>query len=326
VRPTALTLLGLFLAGSGLASGAEGGLAPIRLHYQRGPGAESCPDEDQLREAIATRLGSDPFSDNGKRLLEITIGGQGEGLEAHIGLVGETGATSGQRDLVSKSRECHDLATVLVLTASMVLDPLPPPAPDSPPETPKTPTPPAQPHVAEAVATPLTSPVESAPSATGLGVGFAVSGAVGAVPSPSLGLALELGYAWTLFSLALDAQAILPAHQELSTGSVASSQFTAVLVPCVTHWHLGACGLISAGATRVAASGIEPAGSHSLPFFGLGGRVYGGLPLLGWLEARLQLDVLAPLTQTSIVLDGRTTWTAPAVSGSAGLALVARFR
>jgi hypothetical protein len=78
--------------------------------------------------------------------------------------------------------------------------------------------------------------------------------------------------------------------------------------------------------TRVSASGIDPSGTQAHPYFALGARGYGGLPLADWLEGRLLLDFEVPLTQTSIVLDKTTTWTAAPVSGGVALALVARFR
>jgi hypothetical protein len=326
MRAAALALIGMFTAGSAIARAAERGLSPIRLHYERGPGAEACPDEGQFREAVATRLGSDPFSNHGKRLLQITIGPQAEGLQARIGLVGENGVMSGQRDLQSKSPECHDLAAVLVLTTTMALDPVGP-ALESPRAMPSDVTQsPVHPHEIGAVAATSAASSDKGSSSGGLELGLIVAGDVGSVSSPSLGLALGFGYAWTVFSLTLEAEAILPVHEALSTGSVASSQFTGSLVPCLTSWHLGACGLISAGATRVAASGIDPPGVHALPFFGVGARIYGALPLGDWLEGRLLVDLLVPLTQTSIVLNDTATWTAPPVSGSVGLAFVARFR
>jgi hypothetical protein len=303
---------------------------PTRLHYDRLGGAEACPDEAQLRDAISARLGSDPFSDDGKRLLEITIGPHGNGLEARIDVVAEGGATSGRRDLRSQSRDCDDLATVLVLTASMVLEP--PPAPHPPPPAVSEPAvePPRKPvvsHEPEAVTAVAAAPAAQAPTETGgVQVELATAGEFGALSSPSLAFTLGLGYAWSSFTLSVEGQANLPVQQALSTGSVTSSQLTATLVPCLTQWHLGACGLVSAGATRVSASGISPEGHQSLPFFALGARLYWGLPLEDWLEARILADLLVPLTQTSIVLNQSTTWSAAPISGSVGLALVTRFR
>jgi hypothetical protein len=326
MQPLTLAFIAIIFAGSGIARAAEGALAPIRLRYERLAGAESCPEESQLRDAIATRLGSDPFSDQGKRLLEIRIGAQGEWLEAHIGLIGENGTTSGQRDLRSRSRECQDLATVIVLTASMVLNPLTPPATEAAPPLSAAADEQAAQEGESVTATATTTPAGSTRSGTVFETGVALVGEVGSASAPSLGLALQLGLAWPLFSITLEGQANLPRNQTLTPGSVASSQITGSLVPCFTSWHLGACGLISAGATIVTPNGISPSGTQSVPFFGLGARVYGGLPLTDWLETRLQLDLLIPVTQTTIALDGTTEWTSSPVIGSAALALVTRFR
>jgi hypothetical protein len=335
MRKTALALLGTMLAGAAVARGDEIGLTPIRLSYERRSGAESCPDEEQLREAITTRLGSDPFSDEGKRTLEIIVSKQGDGLEARIGLIGADGVTRGQRDLVSKSRECRDLSTVLVLTAAMALDPLAARASEGPtgpmPSSVVLAGNPAPASEVEGIAS--HAPAAQAATASGFEASLAVVGEVGSLSAPSVGLTLGVGYAWSLFSLSLEAQGFLPVHEQLisetpgvASGSVSSSQITGTLVPCLSRWHLGICGLVSGGVTRVTASGIVPAGTHALPYFALGARVYGGLPLWDWLEARVLLDVQAPLTQTSIVLDTTTTWTAAPVSGGAALALVTHFR
>jgi hypothetical protein len=335
MRKTALALLGTMLAGAAVAHGDEIGLTPIRLSYERRTGAESCPDEEQLREAITTRLGSDPFNEQAKRTLEISVSTNGDGLEARIGLIGADGVTRGQRDLISKSRECRDLSTVLVLTAAMALDPLAARASEGPtgpmPSSVVLAGNPAPASEAEAVAS--TAPPARGPTPSGVEASLAFVGEAGALSGPSIGLTLGVGYEWSFLSLSLEAQGFLPVHEQLisetpgvASGSVSSSQITGTLVPCLTRWHLGICGLVSGGVTRVTASGIVPPGTRALPYFALGARVYGGLPLWDWLETRVLLDVQAPLTQTSIVLDTTTTWTAAPVSGEAALALVAHFR
>ncbi len=315
--------------------------APIRLTYDRTPAAMSCPDETQLREAIAARLGSDPFSIEGKRLLQIAIDRHDDTYEARITLVSEPGAGGGERVLRSTSPECRDLAAAITLTVSMALDPL---APGSA-------------GAATAAAAPWDPPGATAPAAETTAVGTAAAasashpsegpafevsaaflGAVGVAATPSLGVALQVAVAWPSFSLGLEGDVGLPVDQQTPSpmypnGSVETSQLTATVVPCLTRWHLGVCGLISVGASHaIAKNGPTIDGSSSLPFVGLGGRLFGSLPLLDWLEARLQLDLLGQVTQTSINLTTSnsmtttTVWSSPPVSGSLALAMVARFR
>jgi len=316
------------LAWSAQGALAQSAPAPIRLQYQRGPGAETCPDEAQLREAIAAHLGFDPFADQGKRVLEITVERVDSNLMARVTIVGENGTAAGERVLRSSSPECRDLAAVVTLAVSMVLDPL---AGESapaglPPIALPPPAPTVSPVEAAAVSASAPEPAPRPHAGPDFEVGVAFLGAVGAVSSPNLGLQLQLAVAWPLFSLGLEGRADFPVSQQLATGSVDTSQLTASLVPCLTRWHLGLCALVTAGATRVQATGIEPSGSQLAPYVGLGGRAFGGVSLLDWLEARLQLDLLGQLTHTSIMLDGSTVWSAPPVSGTAALALVARFR
>jgi hypothetical protein len=335
MRRSALMLLGI-LAGGSSSAAAQSAPAPIRLHYQRGPGAMSCPDEAQLREAIAAHLGSDPFSNDGKRLLEIAIDRHEGMLEARVGLVSETGTAGGERILRSSSPECRDLAAVIALAVSMVLDPLAPPAatadsPRVPPAAWEVPSVPAPPREAEAVAATAAPALQPQPPGPAFAVSLAVLGAVGAASAPNLGMALQLGIAWPLVSLGLEGQAGLPVRQHVQTstgsGSFDTSQLTASFVPCLTRWHLGVCGLVSAGATHVTTAGmISLLGSPWAPFVGIGGRVFGGLPLFDWLEARLQLDLLGQVTQTTDKVNAPTVWSAPPVSGNLALALAARFR
>jgi hypothetical protein len=330
---------------------AEGTTAPMRLHYQRGAGAESCPDEAELRAAIAAHLGSDPFSDEGKRLVEITIERQDGQLLAHVGMAGETG-TVGERTLHSSSPECRELAAAVALAISMVIDPLAPATPavqEAPPtmpppsawENPAAPAAAASSESAAVTAATTAAANEQKPTpGPAFALSLAVLGAAGAAAEPTLGLSLQAGVAWPLVSLGIEGQAVLPVHQQVqsstgATGTVDTFQLTASFVPCLTRWHLGVCGLVSAGATRVSASSPMEPRTQWGPYVGLGARVFGSLPLLDWLDARLQVDVLGQVTQQAIQVcptqttpcpNLNTVWNAPPVSGSMALAVAARFR
>jgi len=93
--------------------------AGTRLDYARAPGAESCPAAAVVRASVATRLGFDPFSDAGSRVLHCQIAPDGGGLRAQIDVEDEQGRAAGQRVLTSKRADCADLAPALLLVMSL---------------------------------------------------------------------------------------------------------------------------------------------------------------------------------------------------------------
>ena len=57
-----------------------------RLVYDRGPGAEACPDEMALRRAVGARLGEDPFDPRLSRTFRLTIAIAGARLRGVVEL------------------------------------------------------------------------------------------------------------------------------------------------------------------------------------------------------------------------------------------------
>src|SRR5438046_3043269 len=117
--------------------------------WTKAPGAESCPDEQQVREAVAARLGYQPF-ESGSATRITAIVEPAAGLRGTVEVVRE-GRAPARRELTSATRECSELAASLELAIAIAIDPhslaraaepvqtappAPPPAPTPPPPTP----------------------------------------------------------------------------------------------------------------------------------------------------------------------------------------------
>jgi hypothetical protein len=104
----------------GAAVAAVPGPKPgLRLDYVREEGAGSCPDRAAVAGAVTARLGYDPFSAEGARILRCRVAGAGSGLTSRIELTDEVGATTGVRTLASDRSDCRDLSEAMVLVLTL---------------------------------------------------------------------------------------------------------------------------------------------------------------------------------------------------------------
>lgn len=202
-RGVVLAAMVLFVSSGGAAQPAG------RLVYQRGAGAESCPDEAALRGAVASRVGADPFEDATRPTYSVTIGLEGERLVGRVVLVDASGLTKGVREL-SAEGDCAELVDGLSLALSLAINPdlatddgavpgVPPVAASAEP-------PPAA--IPAGVATPeQTLPVLPAPAIperprVSVGIGAVGYGSVGTAPALAFG-ALEDFYLQPIKSVRL---------------------------------------------------------------------------------------------------------------------------
>ncbi|MGZ6064231.1 MAG: hypothetical protein ACXWVM_17645, partial [Polyangiales bacterium] len=98
---------------------AIGDAPPTKLVYERGPGAESCPDEAAMRVEVAARLGRDPFVDQGARTVVVKIKREAGTFRGTIELLDAKGAPAGTRTLSSASNDCKELASALSLAMAI---------------------------------------------------------------------------------------------------------------------------------------------------------------------------------------------------------------
>jgi hypothetical protein len=309
------------------------------LTYVRSSGAESCPDEPELRRAVAKRVGYDPFFRWAERTVVAQIDPVGrKGFSAKIHIVDTKGALLGERAL-DPVADCRELVQNVALAISVAIGDLDAARPAAPPTEP--PAPVAEPVTSldgreELAAPPATPPpdrgLEAQPSErrrwrarTALGV----VGALGTAPAPAAGIAIGLGLRTSWFQLGLDGRADLPASKSLGqNGRAASSLVLASLVPCaVARRRLSpfACALASVGRFAASAEDVPAPASASALYVGLGGRtgveiqVAEGLAMVG------QIDIGATLTRHRLEVGSTNVFTLPLVWGTASVGAAAYF-
>ncbi len=110
-----------------------------KLVYVRGPGAQACPSESDLRQAVALRLGYDPFFPTAPKTVIAQLR-RDDARRAYLGtvqIVGDDGNARGSRDLASNGDDCAELVRAIALAVSLALDDLDEaPSPDEPAEPP----------------------------------------------------------------------------------------------------------------------------------------------------------------------------------------------
>ncbi len=94
-----------------------------RLVYSRTADAVQCPDESTLRDAVAARLGYDPFVAYSARTMVVEIRAAGASLKARVYLVEADDVAGGVRDLSSSSLDCKELTSAVALAISIAIDP-----------------------------------------------------------------------------------------------------------------------------------------------------------------------------------------------------------
>lgn len=301
----------------------------VRLQYERQDGATACPDEASIRTGVASRLGYDPFREHADDAVRATVRQSGNQLEARIELRDGQGNLRAERRLISRRRDCGELASSVELSIAIAIDPIGPGAATPPSAEPAaaaatnggklvapTTTTPASPEVARAPA-----PAES------LTTWLTVSalGGVGFAPSPNAGLELGGSLAGRQLSLGVEGRVDLPAHKGLRAGEASAYLLVGSVVPCVHVDRATVCALATAGVRRVAGHGLLDQRSASLLYLGLGGRVGLTLPLGERLALGLHGDITAPLTRTRLEVSDGVVWTSPPVAVALGIGLAMRF-
>jgi len=94
-----------------------------RLTYARGSGAEACPDETAVRQAVAARLGYDPFFPSAEKTIVARIVRTKDELRATVELVDEHGLMRGVRELKASAGQCGELVATMALAISIAIDP-----------------------------------------------------------------------------------------------------------------------------------------------------------------------------------------------------------
>jgi len=331
VQPFAVSALLLFGARSAL------GFPSSRLVYVRGPGAEGCPDQSAVREAVRKRLGYDPFFPSADKTIIARVVREASRLHGEVELVDEHGTQAGKREFSAEPDQCEQLVYAMALSISIAIDPksaetyaqgpaespLPEPAAnqrDSQPD-----------HQAEAetlgsarapAAAPQAQPsVEATPWLWSGGLGATLQ--FGSMPQVALGAAAFAALRKGAWSLAIEGELDAPVTTEQQGLELRSSGGALKVLPC-GHWRLFVACQVSALrllGTTGSASGLGGTAAS----LALGARLGFELPVSPTFGALAYGDLLLTARPVSLVSEGRTLWEMPLVSGGTGIAAVAHF-
>jgi hypothetical protein len=291
-----------------------------RLVYRVDPSSSACPGEGLLRDAVAARLGYQPFTDEGPGTITVSLRRAEGAFRAALEVRDAAGVKLGEKQLSSTAKDCAELAAATALSVSIAIDPLtamrPPPAA---PVLVATDAPPPRPAQASA----------PAPAATPTPVAFRVGGGLfvgfGHTPAVSLGLQVEARLAWERFSLGLDVRPELPRSVAFAGGWVDSTLISFGLSPCA---HLGpadACAVVVGGAMHSAGRGFTQAQSVTSPHLLAGLRLGVRLPLGDRWSLRAHAETLARLVSVRLLVDQQEAWASPIFSGSLMMSAVVTF-
>ncbi len=307
-----------------------------KLVYVRGAGADACPGEAELRKAVATRIGYDPFFPAAQKTVIAQVTRTAGGYRGKVQIVGDDGRMRGERDLSSKGDDCAEIVSTMALAVSIALDDLDEAAPGAPPPAPAPAPEPAPPvPIATPVpAAPLTRvepPPAAAPEAApgprvelGASLGPVVS--IGTAPSAAFGgsLAATLGYG--LLGLRLDLRGELPSSGPIvPNGIVSTSTIVGAASGCIRGKLPFGCVGVGYGTLASKTEGITRSASDR-------GELVVLLATAGADVALGRVMYLEPfvagalnLTPNRVEVDGSRVFSLPIVAGTLGLHLGGHF-
>jgi len=327
--------LGAALVAFSGAAGASAEEAP-RLEYVVGEGTPSCPSEREFRDAVATRLGHDPFANASSRSLRVEVGLEDGELAATAALVEADGRAAGLRRITGGADDCREVVDGMALAVSLALSLSPDElsgAGDPPPIAVKsTPAPQAEAKPSEK---PVPSPTAGGPTDVqvlarndagdraehfAFGGGVVAHAAVGVGPGVGAGASVLLVGRRVPWSLSVEAR-----FDGLSTGmsfeqggSVTTTLLSGVIAPCRSFDPFSACALGLAGRIAAESTGVSPPNSDAAPYAAAGGRLGFEWPFSRSVLLHARFDLLLTLLPVDMELGDETVWSSPPVSGLLG--------
>ena len=304
-----------------------------RLTYVRGPGAEGCPDEAELRRAVAQRLGYDPFFPTASRTIVAKIEHKTAGYAAELAVLDAAGVSLGERKLPTASNDCTELVRSLALAISIVVDdldmPAAPKADARPEEQAPSPdaAPPAPPSGPSPVPPPDATPGAEAPRAAPWHVAVEIAGlgAAASAPSPGLGASLGARVVGSWWAFGLEGRYDLPASDAIPAGGRVETQLAlGAASACVwlgERWRPFACAVGALGSLTASATGVTAPQTTRALFAGAGARIGAEVDIAGPIYAFGRLGTLGSFTPHRIHVNGELVFTLPSVSGEVALGL-----
>ena len=308
-----------------------------RLVYVRAPGAETCPDQDAVRNAVRARLGYDPFFPTSDKAIVLRISRAGQQLKGEVHLVNEQGVEIGEREFASNLNKCDELVLALALSISIAIDPKSAETyAQSPTEEaaldvePKQNELPPKPQLA-AVPVPAQPTTPESPAAATYSTrihwlaGIGLTSLFGIAPGPAVGGLGFVASRASSWSLALEGYAALPVAAQYGDVRLRTTSYGLSVLPCL-HFGVGfACERTALGALQATGTGVNGKTGTSLTV-SFGARLGVELPLTAVLGIVAQGDVLVNPWAERVLSAGRPLWTAPALGGDLGIAVALHFR
>jgi hypothetical protein len=318
----------------------------LALVVLRDADASECPDDQDLRDQVSTRVGRDPFDASASTQVLVRFSRTRRGFRAAV-TIGREGAVEGERTL--DHRDCGELVESTALLMSLLVAATPGPPASTPPEIPardQAPDAAAQvlPEEPAAPATPAppatlapTVPPGPAPQDDEVAEGepdevadplrvegrAAVGILLGWLPGSSFLVRGGVGLAQRGWSARLEARGALDSTESSPVGTASVSWAGGVITGCGHLDVLALCGHVVLARSAGSGSGVDHPRTDEVFALGLGGSA--GLSWAPWpwlrLEAEAELDV--PVLVPEAQLAGERVWQASPVAGalSAGVVL-----
>lgn len=281
----------------------------------------SCPSRDAFVDAVASRLGYDPFVTDAQQSVRVEV----------IKRNGYTGTLTmgGARTL--RSRSCAELVDSLAVAVALGVDPdsafrapgagsapsASPSAPVAPSSPPSAPPPPPPPPLPPPPAEPAKS--ESHPLRLSLGP----MGTLGDTPAATMGVAV-VGELTLRRHLGVEAElhATLPSAVRIGSGGRGEASvalFGTTVGLCALLAPASFCATATGGAAAVGVDEVDVARPTTALHTALGLRASLRLHASKRFFLRAQLDGQAPLTRLDLRIDGVSLWTTFPITARAGL-------
>lgn len=328
-----------------------------RLVYSRTAEASRCANEQELRQAVARRLGYDPFVAVSMNTVVAELRGDGEGLKARVYVIHDGNSAGGARELTAPTRNCTELIAAVALAMSIAVDPdaLDRPEPalvspvvnaigaEKPPEV-------APPGVTVANETSAETPApraattnskdtpESHPDDQGISsrkpseavsvsVGIAASGATGLAPAPVFGWSLIAATKLHNWAVSLEPEATLPSTSA-TTSSGASVRAWTLGGTVSGAYYLGqlyAGALVDAVVFSARGQNVDHPRVRHPVFWSTGLRVGYAWKVGDRITLMPRLDGLFALSRMTLQLNQQDAYKTPAFLGRIGVGLDYRF-
>jgi hypothetical protein len=300
------------------------------LDYQSAPGL-TCPNAGEFRQALAERLGYDPFASESKAddyRVRIALTRAGDAVVAYIDWVDRAGRSEGERRLSSERGDCAELTRGVVFAVAVQIQLRAAEAPEVVSVEPEPDPPPVtkpSPEVREPPPPPPPPPRPQRDEFLLLGVGPTFSR--GWLPGTAGSLQVLGMAARDYASIEFGVNVALPNTQTDRGGAAFEARsLVAFVAPCARFQPLGVCAVAAFGRLAVEGRGVDRPLSPASGLAGVGGRLELLLPVFSRVAVLAHGGALASLTRREVVLNGAPVWSTAPMVFEAGLDAALIFR